>query len=562
MKKEEYMNTSEKSEAGVSRRDFIKGAGAAAAGAAILGLPGYGPGLIGGAEEYAKPYFEVAKWDYETEILVVGHGFAGISAVITACKEDLGKVLVIDAGPAGEDGGTSSVCGQVLFCPKTVEATLAYQKFCNEPYPVEEETMQAWAIEFTKNAEWLNELGLDMQINERLEPEWPEAPAAEDAVCYCHQGMALNSVLYLALKEAEAEFNFEDMPGTRARQLVYNPETKEVHGVIAETSSGEIAIKATKGVILACGGFENNREMMNTYYQPIGVVPIIPEGTPYNRGDGIKMAQAIGADLWHMNSYATVRYCVQACGEDNPASLVGFGRKSYIFVGPDGTRPLLEEWNTASRHGKVYSHGVWTDVYCPVPAQVIFDQAVFDSTRIVTSSGRGWAAYHFDPPESNEEALERGIIIKADTIEELAVKINQDPAILKETVTTYNKYCVDQDDKDYHRGKGLEAGATYMMDSATTTGASAGSFELVPIEGPPYYAMQLAACNINTQGGPKRNGRSEVLDTTGKPIPRLFSAGELGTIFSYKYNSGGDVGDGLASGRIAARSAGALAPLE
>ena len=70
----------------------------------------------------------------------------------------------------------------------------------------------------------------------------------------------------------------------------------------------------------------------------------------------------------------------------------------------------------------------------------------------------------------------------------------------------------------------------------------------------PYYAMELSPSMINTQGGPKRNEEARVLKPDGSPIPRLYSAGELGSIYSYLYQGTGNIGECLAFGRIAGRN--------
>ena len=541
---------------GVSRRDFLKGASATAAGAAAMGLTGSVIAAEASPVSGANPFWMPEKWDYETDILVVGHGAAGCAAAIEACKEGFGEVMVIDAAPEGEDRGTSSVCGQLVLCPTDVEGAIAYQNFSNDPYVVDEDIMRAWAEEICKNIEWLESIGIDNMVLRNDSPEFTEAPGADSIATYMYEGMMEYGRFYNALREVEEEFDHQIFCDTRARKLIQNPETKEICGAIAETPSGEIAIKAKKGVILTCGGFEFNEKMMKTYF-PVGVVPK-GEGSPYNRGDGIKMATAVGADLWHMNNFASTRYYAQIHGPDAPCSLVRFTQKGYIFVGPDSKRNVYEEWHTAARHGKMYANGVWVGLYCPTPAAAIFNQEIFDGAPLMTVAGRGWPAVYMDPPppETNEEALERGLIFKADTVEELAPLVGMDPEILAETVATYNQYCADQDDKDFGRGKGIEAASSHGL----VAGAGA-PFELVPID-PPYYALPLVCGLINSQGGPKRNGRSEILDIEGNPIPRLFSAGEMGAPYPYKYNGGGNIGEGLSAGRVAARSAGALAPWE
>ena len=65
---------------------------------------------------------------------------------------------------------------------------------------------------------------------------------------------------------------------------------------------------------------------------------------------------------------------------------------------------------------------------------------------------------------------------------------------------------------------------------------------------------------LNTQGGPKRNVKAQIVDPDDKPIPRLYSAGELGSMYSFLYNGGGNVGECLAFGRIAGRNAAAEKP--
>ena len=73
----------------------------------------------------------------------------------------------------------------------------------------------------------------------------------------------------------------------------------------------------------------------------------------------------------------------------------------------------------------------------------------------------------------------------------------------------------------------------------------------------PYYAVELSPSMLNTQGGPRRNEHAEIIRPNGKPIGRLYSAGELGSIYSYLYQGTGNIGECLAFGRIAGRNAAA-----
>ena len=82
---------------------------------------------------------------------------------------------------------------------------------------------------------------------------------------------------------------------------------------------------------------------------------------------------------------------------------------------------------------------------------------------------------------------------------------------------------------------------------------------LEPIAVGPFYAVELSPSMLNTQGGPRRNEKAQIVRPDGTPIPRLYSAGELGSIYSYLYQGTGNIGECLAFGRIAGRNAAAEA---
>ncbi len=84
-------------------------------------------------------------------------------------------------------------------------------------------------------------------------------------------------------------------------------------------------------------------------------------------------------------------------------------------------------------------------------------------------------------------------------------------------------------------------------------------FPLEKIEGP-FYGIEIALGLLNSQGGAKRNGQSQVLDVAGNPIPRLYSAGEFGSIYGYMYNGGGNISEAVSTGRIAGQGCAALEP--
>ena len=134
--------------------------------------------------------------------------------------------------------------------------------------------------------------------------------------------------------------------------------------------------------------------------------------------------------------------------------------------------------------------------------------------------------------EDNSAELAKGWIRKAATVAALADVVGLDPAALDATVRRWNA--------DATAGEDPEFGRMLMV---------------APLATPPYYAVELSPSMLNTQGGPRRNEKAQIVQPDGTPIPRLYSAGELGSIYSYLYQGTGNIGECLAFGRIAARNA-------
>jgi predicted oxidoreductase len=115
--------------------------------------------------------------------------------------------------------------------------------------------------------------------------------------------------------------------------------------------------------------------------------------------------------------------------------------------------------------------------------------------------------------------------------------VGLDPNALVTTVGQWNRYSDAKYDPDFGRA---------MM--------------MAPIVGKPFYAIELSPSMLNTQGGPRRNEKGEIVRPDGTPIKRLYSAGELGSIYSYLYQGTGNIGECLAFGRVSGRNAAAQTP--
>jgi predicted oxidoreductase len=104
---------------------------------------------------------------------------------------------------------------------------------------------------------------------------------------------------------------------------------------------------------------------------------------------------------------------------------------------------------------------------------------------------------------------------------------------------------VDRWNRDAEAGRDTDFGRTLMQ---------------APIVGGPFYAVELSPSMLNTQGGPRRNEKGQIVRPDGTPIARLYSAGELGSIYSYLYQGTGNIGECLAFGRVSGRNAAAETP--
>ena len=477
------------------------------------------------------------KWDKEADVVVVGFGGAGAAAAITA--HDLGaRVLMLEKAPEGEAGGNTKVAGQGYLQVDDVEKAISYLNALCGSYAVPQEMVRTWAEEVSVNNDWVVAKGGDPQEHQHQPAgiEFPDLPGA-DCVHKFHHGDILGysntwKFFESAVKRRPIEILYE-APG---RELVQHGITREILGVRAERRGRPLHVKARKAVVLTCGGFENNQEMIRNYLP--GLPYCYTSGTPYNDGDGIRMAQLVGADLWHMNNYAGPSMALKVPEYKSPFAMTAlhYGHVKpggMIVVGPDAKRFADEKYHT--RHGKIWRNGQWCPMPVPCPMFMVIDHVLFTAGPLYDAkapSGWGRIVERYEWSGDNGVELERGWIKRDETLAGLARLIGLNPGALEESVRRWNRHCESGADPEFGRRK-----------------------MLAPIGEPPYYAVELSPSMLNTQGGPRRNERGQIVRPDDTPIPRLYSAGELGSIYSYLYQGTGNIGECLAFGRISARHA-------
>lgn len=546
-----------------SRRSFLKGAGLAAVGTAAVGLVGCGSA----AAQEQKDWWMPEAWDEETDVVVVGYGAAGVAATITGLDAGLGVItLEKSSEPDGGNLGCATGCIQTCMKPDDADGMVEMLRHFNQGSVSKEDGDVLYPAIVEQEVEagaWLDSL-------EDLEIYWvwrdygdPSRMTGE--VAWSERGDAGGSELFGNFHEIAVDKGADIRLATPAKRLVQNPETKEILGVVAEGSGGDIAIKAKKGVIMACGGFEGN-PMMQQWYTGWGI-HLFPWGTPHNTGDGHRMCVEAGAQLWHMDCSEIGSPCYRLPSEQVgcSVSMQSAGHfpdaSSWLFVNYKGERFVNETKNLSHAPQHTRKRTVWYDMdtdtyeFSNLPYWMVFDQATFDAAPLYIQSTKpkslvSYAGVHqlLGQEWTNAWALEQGWIVKADTIEELAAAMvgtspsgtkyeGVDAAALAATVERWNAGCEAGADSDFKR------------DPETMAAFGDG----------PFYAIEMGMGMINTQGGPKHNEHNQTLDTNDEVIPRLYNVGEFGSLNGGNYNLG-NIAEALTTGHFAMLHAGDLEP--
>jgi hypothetical protein len=597
----------------LSRRQFM---GTAAAGAAALGvaagaaslMPKVEVATVRDKEAKAKPEATVSRpvtlipttWDYSADVVVIGYGGAGVAASIGAYDAGA-SVLILEKAPQALAGGNTGVSGGICTTPTPLTdfITIANMMCWNE---VPLDVITATCTQITNLPNWVSSLGFSMTsgnfawnlplsfYQNAVSPAFcPNSPPGQVPANYIvvppfnyplkgtsktgSQGGGKD--FFAVLDNCRASRNIPVMFQTPATSLIQNPNTNEIVGVVATTWTGQsINVKANKAVILACGGYENNEEIKHNY------APESPKneyitfyGTPYNTGDGIYMAQSVGAKLWHMAKKEVHALANGPASKEIGDGLVvdslGYGFASAtslpgILVNRNGSR-FINEYFDSGHNDNTRAWDAFVELwqtpdgsyYCDWPNQpfyAVFDSVAMSAGPLVSSGGPNGSRYGpvhnlYNWSQDNSVELAKGWIVgPATTPQALGAMITcrdffgnvvgMSASGLASQVTAYNNMCTAGVDTQFGRAKAT----------------------LLPLQKPPFYAMQLIECQTNTDGGPAHDAEVRTLDVNNNPIPRLYSPGELGSMWGGLYYGGGNVPEAIAMGRLAGANAAALTP--
>lgn len=531
----------------ISRKSFVKGALGLGLTGVLAGCASSASSTAASASSTAAPaekkeftFADTVRWDAQYDVVVMGMGAAGMVAAKTAADNGA-KVVIVEKCEEGKAGGNTKVCGQLFaYANGDKDAAKSYYTALAGGRDIEPEIIDAisegvanmadiLADEFGFNKdEYMDWTGVNVGGTNMgaMSPEYPEMLGHEKMALWTTHAGASDGYLYQGLKQnvTDRVDAIDVWYSSPAKSIIQDPVTKTVVGVTVERDGKEMNIRALNGVCICTGGFECNKEMVQHY---LNVINYAPRGGQFNTGDGIKMAQAVGADLWHMDCYeglfglGSVTYPVE---EGIPCDMIAtlaqnaVNTGAAILVGTDGDR-FVNESETV-RHGHLYENGIWENPTFPEKVWYIIDE---------TQKGEIEAAGAMP-----EEQLAK--LTAYDSIGALAEGIGVDKDRLTKTIKNYNSFA--NNGEDYKCGRE----AQYMR----------------AFDGKKYYAMYMVSGLLNTQGGPKRSANAEVLDTQGNPIPHLYSAGECGGITVCMYQGGTNIAECITFGRIAGKNAAAV----
>jgi len=334
-------------------------------------------------------------------------------------------------------------------------------------------------------------------------------------------GPGLIDMEYAAAEKAGIEVRFE----AKATRLVVD-DRGAVTGVVVRTPGGT-ETTAARAVVLASGGFEANPEMRTRYLGPNWELARV-RGTPYNTGDGIRMALDVGALPWgHWSGCHSVQWDLNAPWHGDRKVGDNFQKHSYpvgLIVNLRGERFVDEGADFRNYTYVKYGRAVISQPRRT--AFQIFDQKVLHLLR---------EEYRIREVTRAEDA----------TLEGLARKLEIDVAGFVDTVTRYNA--------------AVQPGVfnPAIKDGKGTRGITPPKSNWAqPLDTPPYVGYAVTTGITFTFGGLRITGDAQVVDCEQRPIPGLFAAGELvGGLFYHNYPGGAGLMAGAVFGRIAGRAA-------
>lgn len=473
-----------------TRRNFVKGAAGALA-----------VGSIAAAALAEEQGADQVQWDYEADVVVVGAGAAGWGACLEATKAGASVIQLEKAGVVGGDMALNAGIHPGYDTPYAREHGV--EQTCDdmyEEYLGQVDPLGTPPAEIVKYVIYNSSEFIDIMAENGV--EWEKMGLQEWYSSYpvffqAHNGDLVGGASYREPMAAALEsYGVQTLVSTRGRELVVDGSGRVI-GVVATGPDGDIAVKGSRAVVLATGGYSSNSALISTFaeqYQGMGSA-----ASHFNMGDGLRMATSLGA--------LTARTDFGGFVQPNSEFGTGLGVTadclySGMIVDPTGVRCIDDGASYAT-----------TDLTDQFSAQ--FAKQDDNFLWLVLDSSPDIVEYY-----ETEVSLYNPSFITADTLEELAEAMEVDPTTLVETAATYSQYARDGVDPDFGRTNSLHV-----------------------VEQGPFHALKIAPAIVMTTGGLKADPECRVVrmapvgefdDATAaagggtlEAIPGLFAAGQL-----------------------------------
>ncbi|MEL1136514.1 flavocytochrome c [Desulfitobacterium sp. THU1] len=419
-------------------------------------------------KDVAKEKVEVK--DAETEIVIVGAGASGMIASIKAAAAGKKVILVEKMGMLG--GGDTMMASTLLNAAgSSVQEKLNIPNSSAEDFykqldgiatqkkmPADRTTLKTYADRSGTMVDWLVELGVPFgRITNTFQHK------IED-------GSAPGTHIVTALSKELDRLNVDYRLNTKATSIIM--EDGKATGIEVETPDGNYKIKA-KAVIMTTGGFSNNPELLAKYNPTWLNRPTT--GSASLTGDGIIMAEKIGAALYNMDQ-VKANYLAHIIDDGSAVSLTAINNHT-VLINHDGKRFVNEDHGSINYKSEQMMKQKGSEAYA------VFDQTVIEDLKLM----KGYN--------------DSGYFISADTLEELADKIDVNKENFLKTMKDYQTYATTGVDKEFGRK---------ISD---------------PIDKSKYYAALVTPSMQSTYGGIKVDKTGHVISTEEKVIPGLYAAG-------------------------------------
>ena len=469
------------------------------------------------------------------DCLIAGAGGAGLMAALTLA-ESRADIKVFEkmpvAGgstrfPEGMFGAESRMQLERNIRVTKDEAFKAIMEYTH--WKADAFLVRAFVNRSAGTIDWLGQMGVEF-----IEPSsfWPGAPRT------WHLFKGRGAAMIKVLLERAAEKGIEIQYRTAVKQLI-RQDAGPVTGVIVEDQQGRQTRVEAKTVIIATGGYANDQELLKKYTGLDLRVNLFPMGNFEKYGEGIRMAWSAGAAEEGMGVLNFSFGGPIGPGIKPGGHIIAAVRQPELWINQQGRRFCDE----SIVHNSIFCGNAMARQKGGYVFRIFDDQA----RQAFMEKGIDVGVGMFVPPGTRltglDDELQEALTKKnqnifiAETIEDLALKMEIPTTVFKKTVEGYNRFCEQGYDEAFAKDR----------------------FYLRPVRKPPFYAFKCYIDFCGTNGGIKINEKTEVLDKTDEVIPGLYAVGnDAGGMYGDSYDmiaAGSACGFALVSGCLAGENA-------